>query len=51
MKIVFLPTEVLNRELTARAFLSTKLANNGNKVYVFEHTFLIEMVGMRVVFI
>jgi surface carbohydrate biosynthesis protein len=39
VKIVFLPTEVLNRELTARAFLSTKLANNGNKVYVFEHTF------------
>lgn len=39
MKTVFLPIEVLSRELTARAFLSTKLANNGNKVYVFEHTF------------
>jgi surface carbohydrate biosynthesis protein len=36
---VFLPVEVISRELTSRAFLSTKLANNGQKIYIFEHTF------------
>ena len=39
MQTVFLPVEVIARELISRAFLSTKLANNGNKIYVFEHTF------------
>ena len=36
---IFLPVEVISRELTSRAFLSTKLANNGQKIYIFEHTF------------
>ena len=39
MSTVYLPVEVVNRELMARASLSVKLADNGNKVYIFEHTF------------
>ena len=39
MSVIYLPVEVLNRELMARAFLAVKLAANGNKVYIFEHTF------------
>ena len=39
MPTVYLPVELINRELLARAFLSVKLANSNHQVYVFEHTF------------
>lgn len=39
MSTVYLPVEVINRELMARAFLSVRLASDGHKVYIFEHTF------------
>lgn len=39
MKNIFLPFEVLERELFSRAFLSVKLAKNGHRVFLFEHTY------------
>ena len=39
MSIIYLPVELINRELMARAFLSVKLAENNFKVFIFEHTF------------
>ena len=39
MSIVYLPVEVVSRELMARAYLSVKLASENHFVYVFEHTF------------
>jgi surface carbohydrate biosynthesis protein len=39
LSTIYLPIEVVKRELVARAFLSVKLADNGNTVYIFEHTF------------
>lgn len=38
MNTVYLPVEVLKRELSSRALLACSLASKGNKVYVFEHT-------------
>jgi surface carbohydrate biosynthesis protein len=39
MLTIYLPVEIISRELMARAFLATSLANNEHKIYVFEHTF------------
>lgn len=39
MNTIYLPVEICSRELMARAFLASNLANNGHVVYIFEHTF------------
>jgi len=39
MSNIYLPMEVVSRELISRSFLGTSLAHNGNNVYIFEHTF------------
>ena len=44
MKTVYLPLEIPNRELMARAFMATSLAKDDCAVYVFEHT-LFDRIG------
>lgn len=39
MTTIYLPVEVIKRELTSRAMQASKLAASGNICYVFEHTF------------
>ena len=39
IRTTYLTGEVFKRQLTSRAMLGTRLAKDGNRVFIFEHTF------------